>query len=364
MEHIRRACVALALLLALAWPGTAGARKNPAPAAAEPVRWVAPWHHGVALRYASEDYDVSVGEAGKARSRVTAIETIRITGVLEDGFVQAWSFDDSRYEQLEGDDGQEALMRQILEALPDLVLEVELDATGNFAALRNLDQLADSLRPVLRPAYDAAFERGVLAAGGWPDGAEGEAARARGREFAAGMVERMTRPEVLGALMSRDAQQYNDMFGAELAAGVPYAVDIEIDSPLGGGTLPAQVTLLMQPGAPGSDEATLEWTTRMDREKSAQLALAAAEQMYGIGVSAEDRAEVAADMSIVDTGRARFRRSTGVTLMLETQRTVEAAGERRIERRRMRLLDDAHGHAWPDDGEPRPADPSAEGSFS
>ena len=68
-----------------------------------------------------------------------------LTGVLDDGFVQTWSFDDSRYEQLEGGDAQEALMQQILESLPDIVLEVELDATGNFAALRNVDQLAAQL---------------------------------------------------------------------------------------------------------------------------------------------------------------------------------------------------------------------------
>ena len=350
-----RACIALALLLAFAWPEVALARKNAAPAPPELVRWVAPWHEGVALRYAAEDYDISIGEGGRERSRTTGIETIRITGVLDDGFVQTWSFDDSRYEQLEGGDGQEALMRQLLESLPDLVLEVELDATGNFSALRNLDQLAAQLGPALRTGFEAALQSGVEAAGGWPAGADGEAARARGHEAAADMVARMTRPEVLGALMSRDALAYNDLFGAELEAGVPFEVDVEIDSPLGAGKVPARVTLLMQAGAAGSDEATLDWTTRMDRERAAEVALAAVEQLYGRQVTGEDREKVLADMSIIDVGHARFRRSTGVPLMLETLRTVRAAGEQRIERRRMRLLDDGHGHQWPDDAPPQPA---------
>ena len=355
MDHITRACAALALLLAFAWPEAALARKNAAPVPAELVRWIAPWHEGVALRYATEDYDISIGKDGSERSRTTAIETIRITGVLEDGFVQTWSFDDSRYEQLEGGDAQEALMRQLLESLPDLVLEVELDATGNFSALRNQDQLAAQLEPVLRTAFEDALESSMQAAGGWPAGVDGEAARARGREATADMVARMTRPAVLGALMSSDALQYNDLFGAELEAGMPYEVDVEIDSPLGAGKVPAQVTLLMQAGAAGQDEATLDWTTRMDRERAAEVALAAVEQLYGTQVTGEDREKVLADMSIIDVGHARFRRSTGVPLMLETLRTVRAAGEQRIERRRMRLLDDAHGHEWPDDAPPQPA---------
>lgn len=351
MQHITRAGAALALLLALAWPGPADARKNPQP---EVIEWVAPWREGVALRYATESDDVSIGADGRERSRTTAIETIRITAAHADGFVQEWSFADTRYEQLEGGSEHEALVHQAMESLPDLALEVELDATGNFKRLRNLDQLVGTLRPVLVEVFDRAFQGGLQAAGGFPAGADGDAARADARETAAGMVERMTRPDVIATFLSRDATAYNDLFGASLQAGVPLEIDVEIESPLGLGMMPARVTLLMQPGAPGSDEATLDWTTRMDRERSAELALAAAEHMYGVGVSGEERAQVVADMSIVDTGHARFRRSTGVPLMMETLRSIRAAGEQRIERRRMRLLDDGHGHAWPDDGEPQP----------
>lgn len=351
MQHISRAGAALALLLALAWPAFADARKNAPP---EVIEWLAPWREGVALRYATESHDVVMGAGGKGRSRTTAIETIRITEARDDGFVQSWSFADSRYEQLEGGGEQEALVRQALESLPDLALEIDLDAAGNFMRLRNVDQLVEILRPAMLGVFEQAFEKGVRGAGGFPAGADGEAARNDARAAAAGIADRMMQPDVVSALLSRDALAYNDLFGASLQAGVPLEVDVDIESPLGLGRMPARVTLLMQPGAPGSDEATLDWTTRMDPEKSAEIALAAAERMYGIGVSAEARAEVAGAMSIVDTGHARFRRSTGVPLMMETLRSVQAAGERRIERRRMRLLDDAHGHAWPDDGEPQP----------
>ena len=352
LDAMKRA-FATALLLALACPAAAQAEKNAPRPAAEPVQWVAPWREGLVLRYAAEDYDVSEGAAGRSVSRTTSVETIRITQAREDGFVQEWSYADTRYEQLEGGAEQEAMMQMFIDALPDLRLEVDLDAVGNFAALRNLDELVAVLRPPLREGIATMFESGVQAAGGWPaDPDEAAAARERGLAFVEGMVERMTSPAVVAALLSRDLVSFNDGFGAELGDGVPLEVEVEIDSPLGVGSVPARVALLMSAGAPGSDEAVLEWSTRMDREKAAAAALGAAEQMYGVGVSEEERAKIVADMSTVDTGSARFRRSSGVPLMLETTRTVEAAGERRVERRRMRLLDDDHGHEWPADAPP------------
>lgn len=362
LEVMKRACAA-ALLLALAWPVVAQAKKNVPRQPGETIHWVAPWREGVTLRYATEDYDVSAGANGRERSRTTSTETIRIIEARDDGFVQEWSWADSRYEQLEGREEQQVLMQQLMDSLPGLTLEVDLDATGNFVALRNIDDLAARLRPALRKGFDAMFESGIQSAGGWPeDEAEAAAARVRAQEFVDGMLERMTSAPVLEALMSSDAVAYNDAFGAELEAGVPFEVEVEIESPLGGGSVPARGTLLMQTGAPGSGEAVLEWVTRMDRERMAAMALAAAEQMYGVEASDEERAKVVADMSVTDAGSICFRRSTGVPLMLETVRTVSAAGEQRVERRRMRLLDDDHGHEWPDDGPPPlPGEPGAPG---
>lgn len=351
MRHTMRASVAMALLLALAWPGQGAAKKNAPP---ETIEWVAPWREGMVLRYATASDDVAVSTAGKKRSRTTGIETLRITAAHDAGFVQEWTFADARYEQLEGGSEHEALVRRALDALPDIALEVDLDAAGNFVRLRNLDQLVEVMRAVLLDVFHQAFESGVQAAGGSVQaggGAVGADARAR----AAAIAERMTAPDVLGAQLSRDAVAYNDLFGAVLQAGVPMEVDVEIESPLGLGLVPARVSLAMTPGAPGSDEATLEWSTRMDRERAAEVVMAAVERMYGPGVGGDGDPGQLAGMAIIDSGHARFRRSTGVPLMVETLRTIQVAGEQRIERRRMRLLDDPHGHDWPDDGEPRPA---------
>lgn len=352
MVDVKRRALGAVLLLALAWPVAAQVEKNRAPVAVPTVHWVTPWREGMSLRYATEDHDVSVGEGGRESSRTTSIETLRITEAREDGFVQEWSFADTRYQQLEGGEGQEAVMQQMMDSLADVRLEVDLDAAGNYAGLRNIDALAARMRPAMREGFLALFAAGVESAGGEGDEATTAAARAQALEFVDGMVERMTDPAILGVLLSRDVAMFNDAFDAELEVDTPYEVDVEIDNPIGGGALPARVSLLVHLGEPGSDDAVLAWTTHMDREKAAEIALRAAGTMYGIDVPEEARRQVMEDMSIIDEGRVLFRVSTGVPEVFESTRTVRAAGELRIERRRMRLLDGDHDHAWSGDGEP------------
>ena len=67
------------------------------------------------------------------------------------------------------------------------------------------------------------------------------------------------------------------------------------------------------------------------------------------------------ELSIVDNGVVLFRRSTGVVELLEATRTVRAAGQLKVERRRMRLLDGDHDHGWADDAAPQPAADPADG---
>lgn len=364
MVEMKRRALGAVLLLALAWPVAAQVEKNRAPVAAPTVHWVTPWREGMELRYATDDHDLSVGEGGRESSRTTSIETLRITEAREDGFVQEWSFADTRYEQLEGGEGQAAVMQRMMDSLADLRLEVDLDAAGNYAGLRNLDAVAGRMRPVLRESFLDLFAAGFEAGVGEGEGGAATTAAA-GEEaiaFVDGMVERMTDPVILGVLLSRDVAMFNDAFDAELEIDTPYEVDVEIDNPIGGGVLPARVSLLVHLGEPGSDDAVLAWTTHMDREKAAEIALRAAGTMYGIDLPEEARRQVMESMSIIDEGRVLFRVSTGVPEVFESTRTVRAAGELRVERRRMRLLDGDHDHAWSGDGTPVAAkEPAAAG---
>ena len=88
------------------------------PAAAPTVKWMLPWTAGTTLEYAYEDLTTK-DMGGRERTRSTSTATVRISEVLDKGFVQTWSFRDDRYVVEEGDKAEEAAMRKISAALQD-----------------------------------------------------------------------------------------------------------------------------------------------------------------------------------------------------------------------------------------------------
>lgn len=354
---------ALVLALALAWPAGAHATdKNVAQAktggapGAGVIEWVVPWRDGMALRYATEDYDVDIGAGGRESTRTSGIDVVRITEARADGYLQVWSFEDARYDVIEGDREGAAAMQGMLESLSDMVLEVELDAAGNYAGIRNLDAVAARMRPVMKQMILAGVDAGKTAADG--DAAGNVEARAAGMALVDGMVERFTAPEVLAPVLSEDAVRYNDLVGAELEDGREYEVDIELPNPVTGGVLPARTSIGAYVRASEPDDVFIEWTTRPDPVKAAEAAALAAGKLFEEEVAAAVREQVQA-LSIIDSGFVLFRRSTGVLELLEATRTTRADGVLKVERRRMRLLDGDHDHAWADQGPPTPAEQPA-----
>ena len=125
---------AMALALLLAWPDgvfaadkKVGNDKGSAVLAGDVIRWLLQWREGLTLRYAAEDYDDERDGDSRERTRVTGIETVSIREARDDGYLQAWSFADTRFEVLEGDPAAADVMQGFMESLADLELQVELD---------------------------------------------------------------------------------------------------------------------------------------------------------------------------------------------------------------------------------------------
>lgn len=363
----------LALALLLAWPGAvlaadrkAGNDKGSAAPAGDVIRWLLPWREGVTLRYAAEDYDDERDGDSRERTRVTGIETISIREARDDGYLQAWSFADTRFEVLEGEPVAADVMQGLMESLAGLEIEVELDGAGNYAGIRNLSVISARMRPAMQQAISSAAGSvpAAMAAGqeASADPAALQVARAAADKAMAGMLDRLVSPEVLGPLLSEDAVRYNDFVGAELEDGVEYAVDVDLENPLSGGSLPARVTFGAHLRESDPDDVFLEWTTRVDPEAAA----AAARNLAGMllesmpAEAATLSPELLVELSVIESGFVLFRRSTGVVEMLEATRTVRAGGELKVERRRMRLLDGDHAHEWAGDGPPTPAEAPAD----
>lgn len=301
MGMIERACAA-ALLLAFAWPAGALAASDDATLSGEILEWPLPWRAGVELRYRTEGYDDVHDAQGRQRTRVTATETVRIAENGGDGYLQLWTLADSRFEALEGLPAGAAGMQATRGALGDIVLEVEVDRYGTAAGVRNRVEVSERLRPAMHAAQ------------------QGD-----------------------------DIAQFNRFVGMTTLEGLQYPMGEAFHHPETGEVLPAKIRFSSRAAEPGSDDVLLEWTTQLDLDQ-------ANASSPGPGTL---RA-AAAGLSMSEEGWLRYRQSSGVIEMLEATLTQRLHGKLTVKRRRMRLLDGGHDHAWPDDDPPVPAQELAE----
>lgn len=331
----------------------AGVLCAPIATASEPpverIRWISPWTVGTVLVYDTEEFeDEQRDDAPRETTRITSKEAIRISEATADGgFVQEWTWSDTDYQLIAGDEAAFAFMRSVAESIGELPLVVELDAESSFRGLRNLGQISTAMQEKLTPALRrvAREEAGKAAPKTLSKAQRGKMlADADARVDA--MMAKMLSPAVLQAMLASDVQIYNDFVGVELEHDARYEIETELDNPLGERRFPATLEFGLYVSEDDADDVFLEWTSTIDPDEGFDILLDAASTLFGEAVPDADRATLARGMSLVDTGFILFRRSTGVVEMLQSQRNLDFGPMRKLERRRMRLIDTDHDHVW------------------
>jgi hypothetical protein len=335
-----RRTLAVALLCALPIAHAFAAES----AAAPTVKWVLPWKAGTTLEYAYEDLTTKDLD-GRERTRSTSIATVRIPQALEKGFVQAWSWRDNRYVVEEGDKAEEAAMRKYNAALQDLVLEVQLNADGNYEGLRNLDRITPRLREAMLPAITAGVDERLAAIG--EDGKREEARKAAHAQVEV-YLDRMLAPAVLEVLLARNIQWFNAFAGIDIEPDQNYEAKVELPSPVGGPAIPVTIVFALSVSDEDPDDIYVDFRQTIDRGNAGTALSAIAESLFGMKLpSGKDAPEV----SIVDEGLFVVHRPTGVPEMFESTRTLKFGERSKVERHRMRLLNGDHDHIWKDEAE-------------
>ena len=336
---MKTGCAVAALLVASALPLPGRA--------AETIRWQHPWAADVALRYATESIDDRTRDGQRTRMRATDTTEIRIAEARADGFLQAWTSQDARMELLEGDSAALAPAQAAVDAMAGMALEVELDRDANFHGIRNVEAIGARLRPALRPVVETGIDAGLDTLG--------PGQRAEARAQAAARVEaalaHMTSPPMLQAMLGRVPQAYNGFFGAELEAGQWYALETELDNPLGGPKFPARLEVAFTVSEDDPDDVFLEWTQAIDPVAGAGAAWALVERLTGQALDPALRKGLPDALDLRDEGMMLFRRGSGVIEMFEATRTVRLGASQQVQRQRMRLIGGDHDHAWTDEAE-------------
>ena len=339
---MRSSVLAAAVLCVLSVPAFAA---DDVAAEAPKVKWVLPWKADTALTYEVEDLDSQTRGGKTTRHRTTATAHVAIKAVDKDGFLQTWKYEDSKFDLLEGDQMLRPMLEQAqasakaLEATP---LEVKLDKDGMYAGLRNLDAVARQLRTVMGPMMLVAAEAQVAKI---EDEKEREAARAKLKADMGGAFDKVFTPAVIEGMVTRRIQDYAGFHGLELEPDQAYELDTELPNPLGGAAFPAKLQFSMSVDEEDPDDLYVSYDMAIDPEKAAAAAMGVAEKLAGRKIDAKDAVK---SVDISDEGLFVVHRPTGVVEMFETTRTTKAEGTTKVERHRMRLVDNEHGHYWKD----------------
>lgn len=307
----------------------------------ETIRWPIPWKAGQALSYETENLEEKTEKGKPLKLRTISSTTITITQASTQGYVQRWTGGTPRVEVLQGDPASAAMMSELYKSLADLAIVVELDKDANYKRIGNIDEISTRMRAALEPALMAGVQD-TAPGNPAPDGA---AMRTR----VAQVLDTVTEPRVLENMLGKLVQNYNAFVGIELEDGARYAVDSELENPMGGAALPAKIEFGLYASEDDPNDVFLEWTTNIDPERRAKAAWDIMEKLAGVPIPEAERKKLPDRMEISDEGFVLFNRRSGVIEMYEYQRNVQVKDLRKTERDRMRLVDGDHTHTWKED---------------
>lgn len=315
--------------------------------AADNITRLDPWSVGQVLVYETEylKQATAPGKSEKVRSADTT--EIRITQASVDGFVQQWVSRDTRVEVLAGDRAEADMMLAAGKAFEGHPLVVQLARDSTYVGIQNLDETGARLRGALQPLMLAGVDAGIRKNLVAPvDAAKLAQVTAAARAQVEGVMTRLTSAPMLEAMLGQVIQSYNAFVGITLEPGAQYALETELDNPMGGSKFPATLQFHAYRSEDDPDDIFIEWETSIDPKKGLDATWQLVESLYGVKISKADRKQLPRQISLVDAGFILFERGTGVIEMFENTRTTRLGDNLDVSRHRMRLVDSAHGHRW------------------
>lgn len=314
--------------------------------AAEKIKLPLPWKQGEVLHYATERVKTETAPGKREKSVATSKGTVATLEAGKDGYLQQWSWSESKEEVLEGDKSRQAAFAQAAAELEKIALLVEMDAEGHYSRLRNVDgigqQMLGALRPILLKQVDDELQKQSAAM----DAAQRAKARQASMDMLDAFLKRFAEPRMLENLLTKDIQNVLAFSGAELENDQAYELETQLENPTGGAAFPAKLSFGLYEDEEQPEDVWLEWTLEIDPVKGAAAVWDTVERMYGRKIGDAERKALPAQVSIVDKGFMLFERASGLPELYQNVRTSKLGEHANYERNRMRLLERGHGHEW------------------
>lgn len=342
--HLARAFVFSA---SLALAGTTIAADPPAEA--EKIKVPLPWKQGQVLHYQVEQVETDTSPGSREKSISTSMIEVKTMEAGKEGFVQHWRGYDNKHDVLEGDKEQAEAMMDAMKGLEDLAFVVEMDGEGSYKGMRNLQDVATRLRAAMQPVMLKLVRETTTKATAAMEPAQRKEAMDKVESETNAVLDRFTSPQVLEGMLTRDIQTVLNFTGAELEDDQSYALDTTLENPTGGPPFPAKLTFGLYVDKDSPEDVWLEWTLEIDPVKGAAAIWDTAERLFGRKIDEAERKTLPLQVSIVDKGFIVFERATGLPEMYQYVRNTKIAENANYERRRMRLVEQPHDHAWSDE---------------
>ncbi|GHC10492.1 tetratricopeptide repeat protein [Thermomonas carbonis] len=338
---------ALVLFASLAVGGVSIAADPPAEA--EKIKVPLPWKQGQVLHYQVEQVETDTSPGSREKSISTSMIEVKTIEAGKEGFLQHWRGYDNKQEVLEGDKEQAKAIADAMEGLEDLAFVIEMDGEGSYKGMRNLQEVTTRLRAAMQPVMLKLVRETTTKATAAMEPAQRKEAMDKVEAETNAVLDRFTAPQVLEGMLTRDIQTVLNFTGAELENDQSYALDTTLENPTGGPPFPAKLTFGLYVDKDSPEDVWLEWTLEIDPVKGAVAIWDTAERLFGRKIDEAERKTLPLQVSIVDKGFIVFERATGIPEMYQYVRNTKIAENANYERRRMRLVEQAHDHEWSDE---------------
>ncbi|HWS77122.1 MAG TPA: tetratricopeptide repeat protein, partial [Thermomonas sp.] len=312
----------------------------------EKIKLPLPWKQGEVLRYETERVQTETGPGKREKSIGTSKAAITTLEARKDGFVQQWTWSESKEEVLEGDKSMQQVMAEATAKLEKIPLVVEMNADGNYTSARNLADIGQQMIAVMRPMLVEQVDVELQKQAEKMDAAQRAKARDESVARLDAFLKRFTEPKVMENLLTKDIQNVLAFTGADLENDQAYELETELENPTGGANFPGKLTFGLYVDEESPEDVWLEWTLAIDPVKGAAAVWDTVERLYGRKINDAERKELPAEVSIVDKGFIVFERATGVPELYQNERTTKFGENANYERSRMRLLGGGHDHVW------------------
>jgi tetratricopeptide (TPR) repeat protein len=312
----------------------------------EKIKLPLPWKQGEVLRYETERVTTETAPGKREKSVATSKAAVATLEAGKAGFVQQWSWSESKEQVLEGDTSMQDAKAKATAELEKIPLVVEMNADGNYTGARHIADIGQRMVAVMRPMLVGQVDLELQKQAGPMDAAERKQAREEAMERLDVFLKRFTEPKVLENLLTKDIQNVLAFTGAELENDQAYVLETVLENPTGGAAFPGKLTFGLYKDKDQPEDVWLEWSLVIDPVKGAAAVWDTMERMYDRKISEAERKELPAEVSIVDKGFILFERSSGLPELYQNERTTKFGVNANYERNRMRLLERGHDHAW------------------